>query len=329
VNPATQDRAAGLSADRAALLDRLRAQRLVAGPGPGHQPVPMRPGRGPVKLVLVHPAGGELFCYTPLVRALAADIAVIGFAADPADLDLPVTSRLPEVAARTLRGLAEATDPGRCVLAGWSYGGAVAFEMARQHAESVRGAGGEGRGRRAVGGAAPVVLLDCVYYGDVELETETRLRRRFVYDVARLAGRDHDTVRTALKARERASAAVSGPPVVDLHDLLAAADVKLELTEAEIAARYATFRACSLSLQAYRPPAPYPGPVTLAMAGEAPGIQERWQEVSAGPFDVVRLPGDHYTLFLPPALPAVAGLIEAAVTGARRDTGTVPAHQER
>jgi thioesterase domain-containing protein len=303
VNPATQDRAAGLSADRAALLRRLRAQRADAGPRPDHQPVPMRPGRGPVQLVLVHPAGGELFCYTPLVRALAAGIGVLGFPADPADLDLPVTSRLPKVAARTLRGLAEATDPGRCVLAGWSYGGAVAFEMARQHAE-------------ATGARPPVVLLDCVYYGDVELETETRLRRRFVYDVARLAGRDHDAVRTALKARERASA---GLPALDLHVLLAAAGVNLELTEAEITARYATFRACSLSLQAYRPPTPYAGPVTLAMAGEAPGIKERWRDVSGGPFDVAALPGDHYTLFRPPALPAVAGLIEAAVT----------AHQER
>jgi thioesterase domain-containing protein len=311
VNPATgdrldvQDRAAGLSADRAALLRRLRAQRADTGPRPDHQPVPMRPGSGPVKLVLVHPAGGELFCYTPLVRALAAGIDVIGFPADPADLDLPLASRLPEVAARTLRGLAGATDPGRCVLAGWSYGGAVAFEMARRHAE-------------ATGQRPPVVLLDCVFYGDVELENEIRLRRRFVYDVARLAGRDHDTVRTALKARERASAGV-----LDLPVLLAAADVNLELTEAEIAARYATFRACSLSLQAYRPPTPYPGPVTLAMAGEAPGIRERWRQVSAGPFGVVLLPGDHYTLFLPPALPEVAGLIEAAVTGA-----AAPAHQE-
>jgi thioesterase domain-containing protein len=303
---AAQDRVAGLSADRAALLRRLRAQRAAAGPRPDHQPVPMRPGRGPAQLVLVHPAGGELFCYTPLVRALTVGIGVLGFPADATDLDLPVTSRLPEVAARTLRGLAETTDPGRCVLAGWSYGGAVAFEMARQHAE-------------VTGARPPVVLLDCVYYGDVELETETRLRRRFVYDVARLAGRDHDTVRTALKARERASAGVLGLPVLDLHVLLAAAGVTLELTEAEITARYATFRACSLSLQAYRPPTPYTGPVTLAMAGQAPGIRDRWRDVSAGPFDAVVLPGDHYTLFLPPALPAVAGLIEAAVA----------AHQER
>lgn len=306
---AAEDRAAGLSADRAALLRRLRAQRAAAGPRPDHQAVPMRPGGGPVTLVLVHPAGGELFCYTPLVRALTTGIGVIGFPADPADLDLPVTSRLPEVAARTLRGLAEATDPGRCVLAGWSYGGAVAFEMARQHTQ-------------ATGARPPVVLLDCVYYGDVELETETRLRRRFVYDVARLAGRDHDTVRTALKTAERASAGA-----LDLSVLLAAADVRLDLTEAEIFARYATFRACSLSLQAYRPPTPYPGPVTLALAGQAPGIGERWRAVSAGPFDVAALPGDHYTLFLPPTLPEVAALIEAAVTGAR-DTAA-PAHQER
>ncbi|MGH3159866.1 MAG: hypothetical protein ACRDNF_25280, partial [Streptosporangiaceae bacterium] len=119
----------------------------------------------------------------------------------------------------------------------------------------------------------------------------------------------------------------SGP--LGLPALLAAADVELELTEAEIVARYATFRACSLSLQAYRPPAPYPGPVTLAMAGQAPGIRARWRAVSAGPFEVVVLPGDHYTLFLPPALAEVTAVIEAALTTLSRQAATaVPAHQE-
>jgi thioesterase domain-containing protein len=262
----------------------------------------MRPGAGPVQVVLIHPAGGELFCYTPLVRALSPGIGVTGFPADPQDLDLPVATRLPEVAARTLRALAEATDPGRCVLAGWSYGGAVAFEMARLHAQAT--------GAQTTSALPPVVLLDCVYYGDVELETEAMLRRRFVYDVARLAGCDHDTVRAALKARERAAAGV-----LDLPVLLAAAGVDLELTEAEIEARYATFRACSLSLQAYRPGAPYRGPVTLAMAGDAAGVAQRWQAVSAGPFELARLPGDHYTLFVEPALTEVTRVIEAAVTG--------------
>jgi thioesterase domain-containing protein len=293
VTPTADDRVAALSPHRQSLLRQLQASRARAAvAGPDHPPVLMRAGNSPAQLVLLHPAGGELFCYAPLVRSLPPGTAVTGFAADPADNDLPSGERLATVAGRTLAALAREHDPGRCVLAGWSYGGTLAFEMARQHA-------------LATGVRLPVALLDCLYYGDVELEDEATIRRRFAYDVARLAGGDAGRVAAAL---DRADSA--GTP---LPALLAAAGVTLSLTGQEITERYLIFRACSLSLQCYRPPAPYDGPVTVAAAEGADYVAARWRAVCTGPFASVRLPGDHYTLFTPPALAAVTGAVVSAM----------------
>lgn len=289
------DRLAGLPADRRALFAKLRADRAGAAPA-DHPPVPLRPGPGPARLVLLHPSGGALFCYTPLVRALRPDIDVVGFAADPADRGLPVGQRLTLVARRTLAALAAVADPGRCVLSGWSHGGALAFEIARLHATA--------------GGTPPaVVLLDCSYYGDIPLDDEPAMRRHFVYDLARLDGRDPAAVAAALEPLDLARES--------LRAILDAASVSIALTDAELAGRYETFRDCALALQSYRPAAPYGGDVTLLVAEQAELIEARWAAMVTGRLRVRRLPGDHYTLFRPPVLPMLVSAIEAAAGGPR------------
>jgi thioesterase domain-containing protein len=295
------DRLAGLPADRRALFEQLRARRAATAASPAdHPPVPLRPGDGPARLVLLHPSGGALFCYTPLVRALRADIDVIGFAADPADRGLPPGQRIPVVARRLLTALRQVADPARCILSGWSHGGALAFEIARRHAAS---------------GAPPpgVVLLDCSYYGDIELDDEATLRRNFVYDLARLAGRDHAEVAAALDPLDLGA--------MDLRAILDAARLTVALTDAELAGRYETFRDCALALESYCPAAPFGGDVTLLVAERAREIEARWRTQVTGRLTCTRLPGDHYTLFTPPVLPLLITAIEAA-TGPPPSTDT-------
>jgi thioesterase domain-containing protein len=226
------------------------------------------------------------------VRALRPDIDVIGFPADPADADLDLPTRLEVVAARTLTALARTADPGACVFSGWSHGGALAFEMARQH--------------EAATGAHPgVVLLDAAYYGDRDLDDESTVRSHFVYDFARLAGRDHAQVRAAVEAAD--------PAVTGVRGLLAAAAVDPALTDAELAERYETFRSCALGLLSYRPKEQFAGQVVLCVAEQADPIDALWRRVVTGPYRCVRLPGDHYTLFTPQVLPILTGAIQDAV----------------
>jgi len=290
VNGSTSDRLNSLPADRRALFRKLRAER--AGPRASHLPVPLRPGPGPARLVLLHPSGGALFCYTPLVRALRSEIDVIGWEADPADRDLQGSERMAIVASRLLTALARIADPGRCLLAGWSHGGVLAFEMARQHAE-------------AGGTPPPAVLIDCCYWGERPPEDDATLLRRFVYDLIRVAGGDGAAAESAT-----ARAAQDGP---GLRGALDGAGISLTLTDAELADRYETFRGCCLGLQSYtRPPTAYGGEVSLIVTQEADLIERRWAAVVTGRMRTVRLPGDHYAVFRPPALAIVASEIEAA-----------------
>ncbi|WP_061293904.1 non-ribosomal peptide synthetase [Herbidospora cretacea] len=84
--------------------------------------VTLREGTG-VPLWLVHPVGGSVFGYRPLVDALPGDFPVYGLAqlAPPAaDLE-----RMADDYVRALPG-------GHVRLAGWSFGGVLAYEMARR-----------------------------------------------------------------------------------------------------------------------------------------------------------------------------------------------------
>ncbi|MFI9063943.1 amino acid adenylation domain-containing protein [Streptomyces sp. NPDC053429] len=90
------------------------------------------PARPP--LILVHPRGGDVVCYRELVRGLAGapagDRRVLGLESvgyNTADAPL---ERVEEMAERYLAALREELPNGPYLLAGWSFGGTVAFEMA-------------------------------------------------------------------------------------------------------------------------------------------------------------------------------------------------------
>ncbi|WMX43987.1 alpha/beta fold hydrolase [Streptomyces roseicoloratus] len=248
----------------------------------------MRPP-APARVVLLHPSGGELFCYVPLVRALGEGIGVAGFAADPRDAALPPEEGVTATAARIARALATPGPPDAFCLAGWSYGGVLAFEVARQL-------------ERDTGARPPVVLLDASYDEDLVPLDERTVRQRFVHDVARLAGQDGPAVRAVLDDPAAGRA--------DLREILTSLGVAPELDDAELAARYATFRACALAQQEYRPPTPYGGPVTLLTASNHAAVEAEWRSACTGPFRAAELPGDHYTLFTEPALGRIAAAIE-------------------
>jgi amino acid adenylation domain-containing protein len=254
----------------------------------GRAPVVMR-AAGPARVILLHPSGGELFCYMPVVRALREDISVVGFAADPADAAVDPQDGMVTTAAGIVRALIASGLPDSWCLAGWSYGGVLAFEVARQTEELV--------GRRP-----PVVLLDADYDEDTVPLDEPTVRRRFVHDVARLAGHDGPAVRAVLDDPAAGRA--------DVRETLTGLGVELELTGQELTSRYETFRSCALSMQAYRPQGPYGGPVTVLAASSRTAMEEKWQRVCTGPFRSEGMPGDHYTLFTKPALSRVVAAIE-------------------
>jgi thioesterase domain-containing protein len=289
-----------LSPDRRRLLERLRSGSAGATasppapgiPGAGRDAVVLRPGDEPERLVLIHPSGGALFCYVPLIRALCPGPAVLGFPSHVSDREPPAGRRVVAVSARILTALRHVADPARCVLAGWSYGGSVAFEMGRQLAERD-------------GGAPPAVLIDPPFLDEVDLPMpdEDELRWQFAHDLIRLHGDN----------------AGADPEPADLR----AVGASLGLTDAEIHDRYLTFAAASSALYRYRPPGVYQGSVYLLTAGHEPEITAGWRRSTARAFHHLVLSGDHYTVFSKDNLPTVLDAIEDAL-GVLRLTLEVP-----
>jgi thioesterase domain-containing protein len=149
--------------DRLSPVKREAYQRLRAL-------VTLRTGDAEAGLVLVHPVGGALFCYLPLLERLPADLTVLGFAADEPLEGLGIEA----IAQR----YASVLPRRRWVYCGWSFGGAVAYEMSRP-------------------GARPVVMLDTDPHGreGTREPDEATIQRWFAHDVARLNGIGESAVR--------------------------------------------------------------------------------------------------------------------------------------
>lgn len=94
--------------------------------------VRIREGSGDVPLVCIHPLGGNAFWYLGLARKLPSSQPVYGLQARGLDLDEPVQLSIEQMAHSYISELQSLVPHGRYALMGWSFGGIVAYEMARQ-----------------------------------------------------------------------------------------------------------------------------------------------------------------------------------------------------
>jgi len=134
-------RRAGLSAEERALLD----QRLKARSGPRADAPPpavaslvsLQPAGSRPPFFCVHPAGGDVLAFQALSRHLGPDQPFHGLQSrglGPGEVPL---NSIEEMAAR-YRAEITAASAGPYHIGGWSLGGAVAFELARQLAAEGR-----------------------------------------------------------------------------------------------------------------------------------------------------------------------------------------------
>lgn len=106
----------------------------------GYQPlVPLQVGDDKPALFCCHPANGDAVCYMRLTRALGTDQTVYGFEASGLSAGEPMAKSLEEMAQIYIREMISVQPKGPYHLLGWSFGGTLAFEIARQ----IHAAGGE------------------------------------------------------------------------------------------------------------------------------------------------------------------------------------------
>ncbi|MGK4585674.1 amino acid adenylation domain-containing protein [Kitasatospora sp. HPMI-4] len=94
--------------------------------------VPIRPGGAGRPVFFVHPMGGNVLCYVRFARYLPEGRPFYALQAAGADPGTEPLGSVEELAAEYISALRRTQPSGPYVIGGWSFGGFVAFEMARQ-----------------------------------------------------------------------------------------------------------------------------------------------------------------------------------------------------
>ncbi|MFB8056193.1 acyl-CoA dehydrogenase family protein [Kitasatospora purpeofusca] len=208
-------------------------------------------------VLFAHPVGGSLLAYQPLVRRLA-DHRCLGLDATArAVTDPGPAGSIQELARRHVESFGE-HGPRIDVVCGWSFGGALAWEIACLLAE---------RGERP-----EVVLLDSTWAGRaVPVWTPAEALHGFVQDALQLGGQEAGF--TAGTAEEAAA--------------------RLDMDPEVFAERLALFTRNRRLVCEWHPT---PGDLDLVSVRAAESLTSDWRTATTGAVHLHDLPGDHYGL---------------------------------
>ena len=248
--------------------------------------VPIQRGGVRPPVFCVHAIGGSVLSYVELARQLGPEQPVYGLAAHGLAAGAAPDRSVPAMAARYVEAIRAIASHGPYQLAGWSFGGTVAFEIARQL---------EAAGHTV----AHVVVLDgWADWGSDPFPTDAQCVRWFLDD---LAGQRAD-LQTPADA-----------PIADqlAHGLAAARAAQIIPPSTELATIVRLFDVFQANLAALRDHVPgmIRAPLTLLKARDNPrGAGDRdhgWAD-RAGALTVREVPGDHYALLQPLHVPHLA-----------------------
>ncbi|MEA2562177.1 MAG: hypothetical protein QOH06_3681 [Acidobacteriota bacterium] len=242
----------------------------------------------------VHPVGGSVFCYTKLARALGPDQPVYGLQSPEEAGAAPAS--LEEMAESYLVALRAVQPEGPYRLGGWSMGGVVAFEMARQLA-----ARGEEVEQLAV---LDVFAPGRSFLGEGVVDEGTLLAW-FARDLAGLLGKPLPREMENLSADSPLPEAFARAQEVGL--------LPAGLDFVAAARRFEVFRANLRRLARYTAE-PYPGRVQLFRAAGSHFVDPAdptlgWAALAAGGVALQELPGNHWAIVRSPAVEAVAAAL--------------------
>ena len=243
----------------------------------------------PTALVLVHAAGASALSYMPLVRRLPAEQPVYAVDDEALTGGAPFTLPSIEEAAAQSAALLRASlgggegAPRRVVLAGWSYGGVVALQLAAALAE-------EGGGLEASG-----VLMYDAPLGQSEGKG---FHRQAAAESEGGAGEMADKLRQLLSPSKQGAAAT-------------ASEEEDDKALAQLAARH--FAACNALLDAHVPGA-RGGPLRCPVVDVRPRVSEckflaSLDHLSEAAVTERVMAGDHWTMLFGDNAPEAAGLL--------------------
>lgn len=312
LNP--EQRAQGLESLSAAKR-KLLAKRIRGEAGSGGAPTgarrepsllvdlqPERPaaaavaaGRPP--FFCVHAIGGAVHSYRDLALRLGGEQPFYGIQAAGL-VGGHAVDDLPAMAAQYAAAVEAAAPHGPYLLGGWSFGGVVAFEMARQMRQ---------RGRPV----ALVALLDSWAPGVVPLlpsaAHEGDIVRLYLRDQAGLQGLDASWLDGEPAGMDEAAAL--DWLLVRAHETgLVRASVRL----AQVQPILDVYRANVRAHAAYRP-RPDGDRLTVFRLRTSPEPTNGWSSLASEPVEVHEMAVDHYSMLVPPAVAGLADRLRSCI----------------
>ncbi|MFF8910685.1 hybrid non-ribosomal peptide synthetase/type I polyketide synthase [Streptomyces olivaceoviridis] len=251
--------------------------------------VPINAAGSKPPLFIVHPVGGDVLCYAGLAALLGDDQPCYGLQTPDGD---PAPATVPEMAAHYVEAVTKLAPSGPYRLAGWSMGGVIALEMARQLTE----AGAD------VELVTVVDLLEPPGDGSAAPVSDAELLAWLGKDLAGLVGEVWQPTPDLFRSADgRAPLEVLHAEAVRRSIL--PADIDLE-TLGSIVDR---FTRNSRALLAHVPQ-PYAGEVRFVRAEDGTSVDtaKQWTQLFEGASALIELPGDHYSVMRPPLLDALA-----------------------
>ncbi|WP_196054563.1 amino acid adenylation domain-containing protein [Nocardia aurantiaca] len=270
--------------------------------------VPLRTGGSGAPLFLIHPIGGSVLCYLDLARLLPTDRPVYGLRAAGTDPGTEPVTTVEGLAAAYLAAIRRIQPEGPYLLAGWSFGGHVAFEMARQLPADC-----EARVvlldtmKLAENAAAPISERDRIawFFGELLWHADGNLTE------LELPAATDEELFEALLAHTIAAGIISEHGAAQLIRRL-----------------YAVFCANFDAMVGYRPAALDRDLVLMRAHGEMPAAlaavhrqtgssyhdpANGWRPLAREAFEVIEIPGDHLSMMRPPHVAEVATLLDHAL----------------
>jgi amino acid adenylation domain-containing protein len=266
--------------------------------------VAIQPAGSQPPVFFVHPAGGNIICYVALARHLGVEQPFYGLQARGLDgRDEPFT-RLEDMAAYYIDAVRRVQPNGPYLLGGWSLGGVIAYEMARQ----MRELGEEIALLALLDSPAPVRPL--------EESDEVKLLAGLAADLALPISEEH---LRQLEPDERL-----------LHLLEQGRQQRLVPLDYDLAQARRLLHIYQTNVRALSNYHPQPSAVriTLFRATEsgADGFDDEqpsnlqqtlgWSALSTHPVDVHEVPGDHISMTTEPHVQSLAAKLKRSLTHA-------------
>ena len=253
--------------------------------------VAIQPHGSLTPVFFVHPAGGSVVNYFALARALGTERP---FYALEGTLTRNADTKVEALAANYLEAIRAVQPDGPYLLGGWSTGGVIAFEIARQ----LQARGAE---------VKLVALLDSVAPEDHarDVDDEVGVLAGFALNlgvpIEVVSGASEELLRSGTQTQlnwmlDQACRAHRLPPDVSVDDLRRRFELYLSDIEAGKNYHPSAARVPLMLLRATDEP-------------DDPEATERWRRLSSNNLEVHNVPGDHLTMMRAPHVSTLAKLL--------------------